>query len=443
MAREIVVERQETNLFALYLKGLDASYDQGMNKRVIKWDVYLGNVFVATTGEIELENKTEQSGLATFGGLKSGREYTVICTISNIVGHDDIVEIKNVSTKAGIIDLIDDFDVVQTKPKEKKAKCTWTCTNYSEGATYTITVNGYQKASGIVQDNNNITISLDRFGDYTAVLSVESGGLTVQASCEFYLSEKDEIAINVRDTLDDLHETYNKGFWFNGSNWVDLFKVRFRRGGKAVFYSDNIYFLDTYGYLHDSDPGSGYNKGYVAKDDDSGDGMNFRIEYNVVGGRWYYLFVEKYPTDTLPDDEDASYTVHIIPPYKEKPLKWGWQQSNGTASAQQTQNAYSAILGNGYTTSFSYLVWNDMVEKVKEILDYMDEAWETYGSADYSSTKMTASDKMLTATRFNSLRFNIGSHKSTGITDKVRGNDVIGSYFTTLTNCINAWIDDL
>jgi hypothetical protein len=64
-----------------------------------------------------------------------------------------------------------------------------------------------------------------------------------------------------------------------------------------------------------------------------------------------------------------------------------------------------------------------------------------YGS--YDDTKMTTDgDYTLTAKKFNSLRYNIGSRKvSTGITEKKRGDPVLGSYFITLTDCINDWID--
>lgn len=53
---------------------------------------------------------------------------------------------------------------------------------------------------------------------------------------------------------------------------------------------------------------------------------------------------------------------------------------------------------------------------------------------------MTSSDKTLTAARFNSVRYNIGAHYSTGISEVASGDPVLGSYFTTLTTKLNEWI---
>ena len=54
---------------------------------------------------------------------------------------------------------------------------------------------------------------------------------------------------------------------------------------------------------------------------------------------------------------------------------------------------------------------------------------------------MGPTDKTLTAERFNSLRFNIGIFLSTGIPEVSSGDIVLGSYFLTLADSLNAWID--
>lgn len=118
---------------------------------------------------------------------------------------------------------------------------------------------------------------------------------------------------------------------------------------------------------------------------------------------------------------------------------WSWSKSNGDASASQTSAAYSAVRNKGKVSGFSYLVWNDMVDKVREILDAKGLAWSN-NFASYSATKMSYGDKVLTAARFNSLRYNIGLHYSTGINTVRTGDTVYGWYFTTLANCINNWI---
>lgn len=122
--------------------------------------------------------------------------------------------------------------------------------------------------------------------------------------------------------------------------------------------------------------------------------------------------------------------------------KWNWDISNGDASRSETQNAYYAVIRKDKTTNFSYKVWNDLVEKVAEVLEADNLEWNNRFASFYG-TKMSALNKTLTASRFNSLRYNIGLHYSTGIDTVSKGDIVYGHYFTTLTNCINSWIDTL
>lgn len=121
---------------------------------------------------------------------------------------------------------------------------------------------------------------------------------------------------------------------------------------------------------------------------------------------------------------------------------WSWSSSNGTASASRTKAAYNALINNGSTSDFSYLVWNDMCSKVIEIENAAGLTWSTK-YASYADTKMSSSDKVLTATRFNSLRYNIGRSYSTGINEVASGDTVYAWYFTTLARCMNEWIDQI
>ena len=120
--------------------------------------------------------------------------------------------------------------------------------------------------------------------------------------------------------------------------------------------------------------------------------------------------------------------------------KWSWNSSNGSASASETQRAYNALFDNGKLSDFSYKVWNDLCDKVYEVIEAAGVNWHTnYGS--FSSTKMSASNRELTAAKFNALRYNIGSRVSTGIQEVNKGDIVYGWYFTTLARCLNEWID--
>ena len=122
--------------------------------------------------------------------------------------------------------------------------------------------------------------------------------------------------------------------------------------------------------------------------------------------------------------------------------KWSWTSSNGSATDEETQAAYYAIMNKGLTSKFSHLVWNDMVNKVKAVLDRIGNPWNaTY--ATYADTLMSDSDTVLTATRFNSLRHVIGIYYSTGISEVAKGDPVLGSYFIILAKSLNGWIDNV
>ena len=128
---------------------------------------------------------------------------------------------------------------------------------------------------------------------------------------------------------------------------------------------------------------------------------------------------------------------------------WDWAASNGEASAAQTAAAYAAVTGGGSVSDFSWLVWNDMCAKVKAVLDAAGIAWVTKITAtgetllSYEATRMTASGRTLTAARFNALRFNVGANYTTGIAAVAAGDAVLGSYFTTLMEKVNEWIETL
>ena len=121
---------------------------------------------------------------------------------------------------------------------------------------------------------------------------------------------------------------------------------------------------------------------------------------------------------------------------------WSWSSSNGFATAAQTAAAYNAITNNGFVSDFSYVVWNDMVSKANNVLSASSGSWNSK-YATYSDTLINAADKTLTATKFNSLRYNIGLRASTGISEVSTGDTVYGSYFIILANSLNSWIDNV
>ncbi len=85
---------------------------------------------------------------------------------------------------------------------------------------------------------------------------------------------------------------------------------------------------------------------------------------------------------------------------------WDWNASNGSATAAQTRNAYTALISNGNTSGFSYKVWNDLVNKIYEVNRALSRGWKT-DYASLSGTRASRTYDELTDDRFNSARFNV------------------------------------
>lgn len=124
---------------------------------------------------------------------------------------------------------------------------------------------------------------------------------------------------------------------------------------------------------------------------------------------------------------------------------WDWDASNGSATATQTRRAYTAITSHGSLSDFSYKVWNDLCSKVNDAITAKGYSWSSSsGYLTYNATLMTTDDKELTATRFNTLRYQIGRFISTtGITDRSRGDTVYGWYFVDLADYLNDLINSI
>ena len=217
------------------------------------------------------------------------------------------------------------------------------------------------------------------------------------------------------------------------------------------------------GYIAPLDTKINYANGvpttYIAMDD-GGKGYGFELTFDVTANVTYALFI-KGETGT----ETGDIVIYFSPPNsgEEEPTidEWDWYSSNGSATASQTSKAHTAVTSKGYTTNFSYKVWNDMVDKVKEICDEAVGWWDT-GYATYTNTKMSGSNEQLTAKMFNSLRNNLENaganflsigkisdgytsgkipHPVYSFDDNTVTNEslkiVYGHYFTTLTDYMN------
>ena len=151
-------------------------------------------------------------------------------------------------------------------------------------------------------------------------------------------------------------------------------------------------------------------------------GTNTKLTTLGVNGVW-----------TRPEEE----------PEPDPPEPWSWSSSNGDATRSQTQAAYNALVNGGACENFSYKVWNDMCDKVKEVIDFEDEVWQSK-YASLSATKMSSSDKTLTAKRFNSLNWNVTYLRGSGVmVERNKGDAVRGRYILEMMELLNEYIDDL
>lgn len=238
--------------------------------------------------------------------------------------------------------------------------------------------------------------------------------------------------------------TTTSGVYYVDSEHVIMVQCSFPRSGTVTVYTTGD--VDTYGYFGSTPdtPEGGWNfstnqplRSSIAKDDNSGDSTNFRFNVTVQANVSYVVWIK------VGAPYASGYTVlNIVPPENPYLDLWDWGIQNVNASAALTYAAYSAVTTHGACSNFNYVVWNDMCDKVNQVLSYIGDTWRTT-YAGFVPTKMTASDKTLTAVRFNSLRYNIGIHYSTGLSEVHQNDPVLGSYFTTLTDCINYWIAPL
>lgn len=111
--------------------------------------------------------------------------------------------------------------------------------------------------------------------------------------------------------------------------------------------------------------------------------------------------------------------------------------------------SWSVTIKSGTKVSaVPYTDWNSLIDKIDELLDTGNYgSWlkdSTEGAVlSKSASKMKSSDKVLTADRFNSVRYNIGARRGTGIKVVVSpGDTVYADYLNKLETAINNWITD-
>lgn len=123
--------------------------------------------------------------------------------------------------------------------------------------------------------------------------------------------------------------------------------------------------------------------------------------------------------------------------------KWNWSASNGSASAAKTYQFYNVLMGYASPDDgFSYLVWNDIVDKVDEVLTALGRTWYSYQGYGKSRCKVSIGETF-SASKLNEVRYQLRSFASGAMYDRVAGEEILGSYVMNLINYINAAIDSV
>ena len=128
--------------------------------------------------------------------------------------------------------------------------------------------------------------------------------------------------------------------------------------------------------------------------------------------------------------------------------KWSW------TSSVARQNFYKVLTGSlpANPDNLSHTVWNDLVDKVREIVvatNATSSGWDvTYGG--YTDTYCYAGDT-LSAQKFNALRQNVNRVctklsvtplTNEGVTKVEPGQEILGSYITKVASKINEIIEN-
>ena len=123
-------------------------------------------------------------------------------------------------------------------------------------------------------------------------------------------------------------------------------------------------------------------------------------------------------------DSGYGYTASSIDP-------WYWNSSE-----------LNAFNNNGNFSALTAARWNAFCDEINKVCVAAGSSWLN-NYTTLSGAKASSSGVPLTATMFNSVRFNIGSRVSTGIPEVYTGGTIYGWYFVTLQDKLNQWIASL
>lgn len=206
---------------------------------------------------------------------------------------------------------------------------------------------------------------------------------------------------------------------------------------------------DDYYLLYARNRNSGYEHWYPKSVDG---GNSFGVAYKASDGPITI------PLDSSTGDYEFSvfamrdYMMSLRSIYQGEIKPWSWSRANYTdasaASESDTKQFYNVLHGTADPgDGFSCKVWNDIVRKTTQVVQAKGNTW--YPLSGLGSDHCKASKgEAVSARKYNEVRFNIGSIKSTKedgkpSTEVNAEDEVFGYHFERLTDVINEIIDEL
>lgn len=156
-------------------------------------------------------------------------------------------------------------------------------------------------------------------------------------------------------------------------------------------------------------------------------GINY-VDFTNLAAGTTYIFKAKSTKSTDQSvllDSNLSSGISVTALSYIRPSNWIW-----------TTTELASLTNSGFVTIITYNRWNDFIYRVEEFVNYYNIKNGTTIPSVLSALTSSA-DKTLYAIDFNIINLSVNAMYSTNITVKNKGQNVLGSYFITLTECVN------
>lgn len=349
-----------------------------------------------------IANRASSGGSAYFSGLSSGTLYYVTCYVKYSGGTLATLRTTFRADTPVVTPSISSFIVTQTSTGASTARCSWSGSNISSGSSYTITVDGWVKASGTTSNSGSTTITLDYFQRYTATLQITSSGKTATKSYTFTMTAPVIPALSsfsVSPVSGTLQASCSWGIT-NSKSTVTI-EIRASESSPSNYQT------------------SGYQKGYYSYSVRSS-----TINFDKSGT--FYVWINLFDNGSYIGSILKSFTTSLS-----KPSSWSW-----------TQSELNAFANKGEITLLTRTRWNSFLSQINLAISFYNSS--RGGSlAQISSGEIMGTDKIMYAVSFSSVcqkLNNLCSYvgvSSCGISSVATGGTIYGYYFTNLSAALN------